>query len=244
MFIPRREYGAGATMSGGNRINIHEAIANRHSVRRYTDRRIEGEALEELRRTVDECNAASGLNIQLCLDEPTAFAGSMARYGSFKNVKNYIALVGRKNAGFDEKCGYYGEKIVIRAQQLGLNTCWVALTFSKGRSKTAVKINPGESLLMVISLGYGETRGVPHKGKSVEQLADVKGTMPEWFRAGVEAARLAPTAMNQQKFIFSLDGTAVSASAGRGFYTKVDLGIAKYHFEVGAGGEGWSWVAD
>lgn len=55
--------------------------------------------------------------------------------GFFSNVRNYVALIGKKDAALDEKIGYYGEKIALRAQQLGLNTCWVALTFSKGKSK-------------------------------------------------------------------------------------------------------------
>ena len=36
---------------------------------------------------------------------------------------------------------------------------------------------------------------------------------------------------------FSLDGNVVRAEAGTGFYSKIDLGIVKYHFELGAGGQ-------
>jgi len=220
-------------------MDLLEAIKSRHSVRSYTDKKIEGETLTQLHQTVDECNQKSGLNIQLCLNEPNAFTGMMARYGKFHNVKNYVALVGKKDGNLEEKCGYYGETVVLTAQQLGLNTCWVAMTYSKGKSTATVK--PGEKLVIVIALGYGETTGVPHKLKAIEELSRVNGAAPEWFRVGVEAAQLAPTAMNQQKFRFELDGNTVKASAGSGFYTKVDLGIAKYHFEIGAGEGGWTW---
>ena len=220
-------------------MDLLEAIKSRHSVRSYTDKKIEGETLTQLRQTVDECNQKSGLSIQLCLNEPNAFTGMMARYGKFQNVKNYIALIGKKDNNLEEKCGYYGETIVLKAQQLGLNTCWVAMTYSKGKSAAVVK--PGEKLVIVIALGYGETTGVQHKLKAIEELSSVNSAAPEWFSAGVEAAQLAPTAMNQQKFRFELDGNLVKASAGSGFYTKVDLGIAKYHFEIGAGESGWTW---
>ena len=220
-------------------MDLLEAIKSRHSVRIYTDKKIEGETLTQLRQTVDECNQKSGLSIQLCLNEPNAFTGMMARYGKFQNVKNYIALIGKKDNSLEEKCGYYGETIVLKAQQLGLNTCWVAMTYSKGKSAAVVK--PGEKLVIVIALGYGETAGVQHKLKAIEELSRVNSAAPEWFSAGVEAAQLAPTAMNQQKFRFELDGNLVKASAGSGFYTKVDLGIAKYHFEIGAGESGWTW---
>lgn len=220
-------------------MELFEAMKARHSVRSYTDKKIEGEVLNELRRTIDECNRDSGLNIQLCLNEPNAFTGMMARYGKFNNVKNYIALVGKKGDSLDEKCGYYGEKIVLKAQQLELNTCWVAMTYSKGKGKNAITVKPGEKLLMVITVGYGETAGISHKVKPIDELCRINGTMPDWFRHGMEAAQLAPTAMNQQKFRFELDGDEIKSFAGSGFYTKVDLGIAKYHFEIGAGESKW-----
>lgn len=219
-----------------------DTIRARHSVRAYTDERIQGDALAALRTEVVACNREGGLHIQLCLDEPTAFSSMMARYGRFENVRNYIALVGKGDATFDERCGYYGERLVLLAQQLGLNTCWVAISFSKGKSRQFIKIEPGEKLLMVISLGYGKTDGVASRSKPVEALCQVEGAMPDWFRRGMEAAQLAPTAMNQQRFSFSLEGNRVKARASAGIHTKVDLGIAKYHFEVGAGDGEWSWA--
>lgn len=220
-------------------MELLEAMKARHSVRSYTEQKIEGEVLDELQQMINECNSDSGLNIQLCLNEPNAFTGMMARYGKFYNVKNYIALVGKKGDSLDENCGYYGEKIVLKAQQLGLNTCWVAMTYSKSKGKNAISIKSGEKLRMVITIGYGKTSGITHKVKPIDELCRVKGTMPDWFRHGVEAAQLAPTAMNQQKFCFELSGDKTKAFAGSGFYTKVDLGIAKYHFEIGAGKSVW-----
>lgn len=220
-------------------MKLIEAMKTRHSVRSYTDKRIEGDTLEQLRQIISDCNQESGLNIQLSVNEPKAFSGMMARYGKITNVKNYIVLAGKKNDRFDEDCGYYGEKIVLRAQQLGLNTCWVALTYSKG--KTDVVLKNGEKVLMVIAVGYGENAGNTRKTKSVEALSRVDRDMPEWFRRGIKAVQLAPTAMNQQKFTFALNGNRVKASPGSGFYTKVDLGIAKYHFELGAGSGDWTW---
>ena len=145
-----------------------EAIKARHSVRSYTDKKIEGEVLSQLRKSIDACNKESGLHMQLCVNEPNAFSGMMARYGKFQNVKNYIALIGKKGADLDEKCGYYGEKVALEAQRLGLNTCWVAMTYSKGKSTATV--GAGEKLLMVLATGYGQSAGATHKVKSIEEL--------------------------------------------------------------------------
>lgn len=221
-------------------MDIQQAIIERHSVRSFTDQRIEGEIKSSLEEAIEECNRESGLNIQLCLDEPDAFGGMRAHYGKFENCKNYIALIGK--AGTDEPCGYYGEKLVLKAQQLGLNTCWVAMTYTK--SKVPCILNKGEKIQLVIALGYGTTAGRPHKSKDIMQLCRVEGEMADWFRKGMEAAMLAPTAMNQQKFIITQNGTTVSAKPLAAFFSKFDIGIVKYHFEIGAGKENFSWKED
>ncbi len=215
-------------------MDIIQAIEERHSVRAYTTQRIEEEKRQRLQTVVDECNAEGGLNIFIRYDDPEGFDSRMAHYGSFRNVNNYIVLAGPADRDIEEACGYYGERIVLEAQMLGLNTCWVALTFNK---KMVQKLIPeGQKLCMVIALGYGESQGAAHKGKSLEQLVVSKGVMPDWFRKGAEAAMLAPTAVNQQKFEMGVkDGEPVIRVSGRGFYTKTDLGIVKYHFEAASG---------
>lgn len=222
-------------------MDITEAMQLRHSVRAYTDKKIEGDVLAELKAEVEACNKESGLNIQLITDEPNAFTGMMAHYGNFSGVQNYIALVGEKSADLQETAGYYGEKIVLKAQMLGLNTCWVALTFSKRKSK--YKVGKGEKLVCVIAVGYGENHGKPHKNRFLDSVCTFYGDMPDWFMNGMQASLLAPTATNQQKFCFNLlDGNKVKAEATGGFYSKVDLGIVKYHFELGAGKENFEFV--
>ena len=214
-------------------MDILEIMKARHSVRQYRGKKIESEKKEELITLVKECNRESGLNIQIIFDEPKCFDSMMAHYGKFSGVENYIALVGKKGSNLEEKVGYYGEKLVLKAQELGLNTCWVAMT----HGKSTAEIKKGEKLACIIALGYGATQGVAHKNKPVEQLCNCAAAMPEWFSKGMEAVLLAPTAMNQQKFYFTLENERVSAKAGKGFYTKMDLGIVKYHFEVATGGK-------
>lgn len=209
-----------------------EIMKQRHSVRRYTAQVVEPEKRAVLDTLTQEINRKAGLSIQIIYDDPRCFDSFMAHYGKFVGVCNYIALVGKKSPMLDETLGYYGEELVLKAQELGLNTCWVALTH--GKSKAVV--GKGEKEACLIALGYGVTQGVPHKSKPMQELCACAEPMPEWFLSGMNAAALAPTAMNQQKFRFELlaDGT-VKATCGSGFYTKLDLGIAKYHFETVSG---------
>lgn len=212
-------------------MDILDIMKARHSVRQYSAKKIEDEKKEILSALINECNRESGMHIQIFFDEPKCFDSMMAHYGKFSGVENYIALVGEKSAGLDEKAGYYGEKLVLKAQELGLNTCWVAMT----HGKSAAVIRKGEKQACIIALGYGTTQGAEHRSKPLEQLCNCASDMPDWFSKGMEAALLAPTAMNQQKFYFTLENGRVSVKAGKGFYTKMDMGIVKYHFETVTG---------
>ena len=212
-------------------MEIIELMKERHSVRQYTDKKIEKEKREVLNTLIAQINQKAGLHIQIIYDEPKCFNSMMAHYGKFDGVNNYIALV-RKKSKPDEALGYYGEQIVLKAQELGLNTCWVAMTHGKSRAQ----IDKGEKLVCLISLGYGKTAGAAHKSKKLSEVCNYKKDMPEWFLSGMEAALLAPTAMNRQKFYFELlPDNSIKITCGKGLYTKLDLGIAKYHFEVVSG---------
>ncbi len=216
-------------------MDIKGAIKERHSVRQYKDLPLAADVKEKLAALVQECNEQSGLNIQLICDDPDCFNTFLAHYGRFKNANNYFAMVGKKSIeNLDELVGYYGEKLVLEAQMLGLNTCWVAGTYGKGKCKANTAA--GEKIVCVISLGYGENQGNVHKSKAVKKLCDIpEAEHPDWFKEGLEAAILAPTAVNQQKFHVSLkDGEAV-ITAKSGPMTKIDLGIVKYNFEAASG---------
>ena len=227
-------------------MNILEAIAARHSVRKYKDKEIPRDIIAALQDKIAECNKVGNLNIQLVLNETRAFTGMLA-YGQFSGVKNYLVMVGKKSKDLDERIGYYGEQIVLLAQTLGLNTCWVGLSYRK--VPKAYNVEKDEKLACMIALGYGETQGVSHKIKTVEQVSNATDITPSWFKKGVEAALLAPTAVNQQKFSFEYMGMKdghQQVQAIKGFsligYTQMDLGIAKYHFEIGAGKENFEWA--
>lgn len=216
-------------------MDIKEAIKERHSVRKYKDMPIEEEKKNKLVELIKQANDESGLNIQLICDDPECFDTFMAHYGKFSNVKNYIAIVGKKSLeNVEELGGYFGQKIVLEAQMMGLNTCWVGGTYGKGKCKADVE--SGEKIFCVIAIGYGEEEGVKHKSKPVEKVCDVdKENMPTWFKNGMVAALMAPTALNQQKFHVSLNNDEVTITAKMGPFTKVDLGIVKYNFEAGSG---------
>ena len=228
-------------------MTIQEAILARHSVRAYKEEPLTEDVVKVFENEISQVNQKSKLHIQLILNEPKAFQGTLAKYGKFRNVSNYLVMAGKKAEDLDERVGYYGEYLVLLAQTLGLNTCWVGLSYTKVPGTYV--LDEGEKIACYIAIGYGETQGTSHKIKTIEQVSNVSERTPLWFKKGVEAALLAPTAVNQQKFSFEYVGMKDGhhqVHAKKGFsmigYTQMDMGIAKYHFEIGAGKENFEWV--
>lgn len=219
-------------------MDLYKAMLERNSVRRYTDEPLKREHIEELNKAIEKVNIESGLHFQLVTNEPEAFQGKAASYGHFSGCTDYIVAVGEK--GKDEEIGYYGEELVLVCQSLGINSCWVALTFNKRKVKA--QVNNGEKFYLVISIGYGIHQGRPHKNRPLEELFSCDGDAPQWFMNGMKGALTAPTAVNQQKFHFTYKGdNKVKAKAFVGPYSKMDLGIVKYHFELGAKNKDLEW---
>ncbi len=110
-------------------MTLEEAARLRHSVRSFTDEPIGAEDVAALQEAIAVVNEEDGLDIQLVLDEPKAFTSLKARFGRFSGARNYLALVGPEYKELDEVCGYFGEQLVLLAQQRGLNSCWVGGTY-------------------------------------------------------------------------------------------------------------------
>ena len=221
-------------------MTIKEAVKQRHMVRKFTDKPIPADLAELLNARIAENNAAHGLNLKLVTGNSDGIGG-MAKMLLTKTVHSYIVLAGKDRADLDEKLGYCGADLCLYAQTLGLNTWWVGGMFSgKGAMKHLetkdVRVNG------VIAIGYGQTQGVPHKSKTAAEISQYNGAAPQWFLDGVEALLCAPTALNKQPYMVKGDGDCVSLTAGEGHFTGIDLGIGKYHFEVGAGKENFEWV--
>ncbi len=225
-----------------------EAIRRRRSIRKYEDRALSAEDALALRREIDRLNALGGLHMQLVADERQAFRTFLA-YGKFEGVSDYIMVIGPKSDSLNYDAGYYGEQLVLFAERMGLGTCWVGLTYKK--VKGAFEVSEGEQILCCIAVGYPAEEGRVHKSKRPDRVSNIGEDTPGWFAAGVEAALLAPTAVNQQKFRFTYfppaaEGEKARVKPQKEFsivgYTKIDLGIAMCHFEIGAGPENFTWL--
>ncbi len=213
-------------------MNEIEAIRERHSVRNYTPEHIQAEKIVKLNEKIRELNEEGNLHLQLMEDAGNTYNRLLNRAMGLGSAPSVIACVGPEDDTLEQRIGYYGEKLVLFAQSLGLNTCWAG-TFNK--KNIGAEVREGEKLVISIAIGYGQDKGRPHKSKTMEQVIEAKGERPFWFNNGVEMALLAPTAVNQQKFVIRLnEDQSVEFIDKGGFFSQVDLGIIKCHFEIGS----------
>ena len=153
-------------------MTLQEAIEARHSVRAYKEQPLKEEVVKVLEEQIAVLNRDGNLHIQLIQNETKAFQGTMAKYGKFRNVSSYIVMAGKKSEDLDERVGYFGEHLVLLAQTLGLNTCWVGLSYSKVPGTYVLA--DGEKIACYIAIGYGETQGVGHKIKTIDTGSGVR----------------------------------------------------------------------
>lgn len=209
-----------------------DAIKERHSVRNYEAKKIEADKVEKIRAKIEELNKEGNLHLQFMEDAGKTYNKLFNKVAGLGSAPSVIACVGIDDETLEQRVGYYGEKLVLFIQELGLNTCWAG-TFNQ--KNIGAEVGDDEKLVISIAVGYGKDKGKPHKSKSPEQVIEAKGDRPYWFNKGVDMALLAPTAINQQKFVIRLnEDESVDFVDKGGIFSQVDLGIVMCHFEIGA----------
>jgi len=209
-----------------------DAIKERHSVRNYRPDRIEDSKVEKIRQMIGELNKEGNLHLQFIENAGNTYNKLLNRAMGLGSAPSVIACVGADDETLDQRVGYFGERLVLELQEMGLNTCWAG-TFN--RKTIPAEVGGGERLVISIAVGYGKDHGKPHKSKSAEQVIVAEGERPYWFNRGVEMALLAPTAVNQQKFQIRLNAdNSVDVVDKGGVLSQVDVGIVMRHFEIGS----------
>lgn len=243
-----------------------DAINIRTAVRAYDPDPIDDDQARQLDMTIDAVNTLSGVSIQLVRNQPAVFADANAS-GHLTNAVNYLAVVGPNNDDeARERAGFYTERVVLAATLRGLGTCWVAGSWNRDEATRHCHVADGEELYLGVVIGHPEHHldrmamsydelvsfRDSHRGsKTYEQFTapmsdEARATAPDWFKAGVEAAMKAPSALNRQPIVFFYnpeDDTAAAmidpnVETGQAMN---DLGIAKLHFQIGAGSGTWAW---
>lgn len=218
-------------------MNLKEAMQKRHMVRKYINKPISDELINKINERISMNNKKFNLSMKLMVNNNKGVS-SIMKLIMAKGVNNFIILAGDNSSNLDERLGYSGADIMLFAQTLGLNTWWVGGTFNRSVSQYV----DNKKVTGIIAIGYGESQGKPHKSKMVEDVSKYNGTViPSWFISGVDGALLAPTALNKQDFMIIGNKNKVKIECDNGIFTGSNVGLIKYHFELGAGKENFKW---
>jgi len=233
-------------------MTLYDAVFIRRSCRSYSPAAVTADHQLQLQKAITVANKRSGLCFQLICDQPKPFSSILKSYGMLRGVRHFLIIAGPEHdEDLEEKCGYYGEQIVLAATAMGLGTCWVGGTFD--RSFCRKYLNYDEKLVCVVALGQAAEQPIDREKvisrftkralRSVTQLSSTDLPSCPWFAPGMEAVQHAPSAVNRQGYHFHqrADGTVSADLTTHAPFALVDLGIAKLHFELGAHGGTWRW---
>ena len=232
------------------KMTLQEAIELRRSRRKYLTTPIAPATIQSLEGLARECSVAANARIELVWNNDSAWNGISRSYGMFSGVSNYAGLIAKKgDLAAVERLGYYGELLLLHAVALGLGTCWVGGSFDRKRCPFLL----AEDEMIYCAIAVGNTaeqnskrenliqRMTPRHSKSAEDMIRADAPVPQWVAAGMQAVCKAPSAVNRQPVLFTLKKGKVTAHIEKETDTGTvfDLGIAKLHFELGAGQGSW-----
>lgn len=247
----------------------YQALQVRQSWRQYDGKPVGADLLDDLSRFQDRLNNEyDGARVAIVKRSPEdVFRGAIGSYGKIVGAPCYAAFIGNMNdPNVQEKTGYIGELFVLEATSKGLGTCWIAGFFKAEIVKNHIEIKNDEKVLAITPLGNiskepkswdKRLMSFLVRSRKRKQLDDLcsgleQNRWPDWVKAALESARLAPSAINRQPWRFLIDNNSITVSAGNtrmeGSVSKrLDCGIAMSHIEIGAGVKGrqgtWEYLA-
>lgn len=227
----------------------HGAVFTRRSRRRFDGKPAEPWALAKVGEVCDGFHPFGAARVVLVRKAPQeVFKGVVGSYGSVRDAPHCLVMSGPEDAAAE--VGYVGQAAVLEATALGLGTCWIGGMFRPDVATSLVALAPGERVFAVSPLGRAtQSKSLGEKiatamvksqtRKPSEEIAPGSDGWPEWAKKGVEAARMAPSALNIQpwRFTFGADTVTLSTDGKKdscGIPKRLDCGIAMLHFELGA----------
>ena len=232
----------------------YRTIEKRRSRRRFDLKPLETEDLSQMASVCADFRPyhnARSVVVTESLDK--VFKGAIGPYGKIKGAPAFIAFIGNMDSpNVWEQVGYTGEGIILEAEALNLATCWVAGFFRPKVVASLTEIGKRERVLTVTPIGYAAKRhsleesvmtgfGLTHRRRPLSGLVSglQESEWPRWVKLALEAARLAPSAVNRQPWRFKVEPDSVTVSVntiGReyGLSKRLCCGIAMLHIEVAA----------
>ncbi len=231
-----------------------KAIDTRRSRRQYNGMAIAQDIQKHLSKFCTEFQPFPHARSVLINKSPKRlFKSIIGPYGKIKGAPAFIAFIGNMDSPtVQEEVGYTGEGVIMEAEALKLATCWVGGFFRREVASSFIKMTDNERIIAVTPVGYSlehkslEERlmtgfGWTHRRKPLSTMVTglKEAEWPEWIRAALKAAMIAPSAVNRQPWCFKIEPDYITVSVNRpgmefNVAKRLDCGIAMLHIEVAA----------
>lgn len=185
-------------------MTLYDAIFTRRSVRSYKMEPVDASVLAEIPRVLAEIPPLFP-NIGTCVkivDRVT----KRERVGGLCNVAApyYAALYSERKEHAELNAGYIMEYLSLYLESRGIGTCFLGMAAKKDVQEAA----EGRSFVILLAFGLPKTEGVRKEYEacrlSLEELCAWKEEPKAWVCQVLEAARMAPSAMNAQPWRFAV----------------------------------------
>jgi nitroreductase len=249
--------------------SVVEIIRMRSSHRSYTPRPVEEEKLRALSDFFASLKGPFGGRARFTILDTAGWGdGKINALGTYGTIQGARLFIVGSIARFErdmEEFGYLFEKIILRATDLGLGTCWIGGVFNRDGFAEKAGVREDEILPAVTPLGYAtEKRSVADSIVRWSAGSKNRRPWPQLFFHGdfetsladgdsglylqpLEMLRLGPSASNRQPWrVVKEQGKNVFhlyLRRSKGYdkliravdLQRIDMGIAMSHFELAAG---------
>lgn len=144
-------------------------IVNGRSVRHFKETAVDAAKILELQAFIADCKKL----VPSIAIEAKFFAGDdtykrlygIAGYqGVMIEAPNYLVLLSEDKPQHLENAGYVGERAILKARDLGLDSCWISYS-DRDMVKTVLNLDTDMEVVALIALGYASST------KKVEGIA-------------------------------------------------------------------------
>lgn len=156
-------------------MKTNKVIKDTRSVREYKDKEIDNKVITELLNVLNE---QKGLMNDIKIDFNFIEGGKEAYekldglvgyFGKLIKAPHYIYIVSEAKNGYLENAGYLGERLILKATDLGLGSCWIEVSENVSKVKDILNIKENQEIIGLLAIGY------PKKQSKIVGMYDTNG---------------------------------------------------------------------
>lgn len=228
-------------------MNILEAIRSRRSVRNYDGRDLSPAMRAALNDAIINSSDPFGGKVTVRLKDFSMADGFRpGTYGMINGARAFFLLYYADDDAAALSAGFRFEQTVLRAQSLGLGTCWIAGTFRGTDFDRDAALPDGSRLRAVCPVGHAVSESLKGRIARMALGSDRRKPFDKMFFCGdfghavpddnrfheaLGMMRLAPSSRNSQPWRALVRGNTVHFYCIRkGKFSVLDCGIGLCHF--------------